>query len=177
MKTLPKYPLLLVVSLILIYSAGFSQNIVDSNTVDIKHIAKQIIKNAGTCALITLDSEGTPRARAMDPFPVEDNFEIWFGTNPNSRKVDQIKNDPRVTLYYLDNDASGYVVISGIATLVDDQKQKNKYWKDEWNSFYPDKSHSYLLIKVTPLWLEVLSPPNNIYNDTLTWEPPVYLFK
>ncbi len=138
--------------------------------------AKEIINSASTCTLITLDKEGAPRARAMDPFPVEEDLTVWFGTNPNSRKIKQIKNDSRVTLYYLSDDESGYVVISGLATLVNNQITKDKYWRKSWEAFYPDNKDSYLLIKVVPLWLEILSPPHNIYNDSITWEPSLIKF-
>ena len=50
--------------------------------------------SAKTCALITLDSEGRPRVRVMDPFIPENDFTVWFGTNPKTRKVEQIKNNP-----------------------------------------------------------------------------------
>ena len=50
--------------------------------------AKEIMTAAGTCALITLDDEGVPRVRAMDPFAPEEDLTVWFGTNSKSRKVD-----------------------------------------------------------------------------------------
>ncbi|MDH5415425.1 MAG: pyridoxamine 5'-phosphate oxidase family protein [Flavobacteriaceae bacterium] len=128
------------------------------------------------CALITLDEEGRPRVRAMDPFKPEVDLTVWFGTNPNSRKVSQIKNDPRVTLYYLDNDASGYVMIHGMAQLVDDPKEKERRWKTEWKSFYPKKPEGYLLIKVIPEWMEIISTSRGIVGDKVTWKPPMVLF-
>lgn len=165
-----------LVFLFIIPVSGFSQDN-KSHEIDLKTIAKGIINRSGTCALITLNNDGAPRARAMDHFPVEDDFTIWFGTNPNSRKVDQIKKDPRVTIYYLDSDASGYVVISGLAEIVSDQKKKDHYWKDEWNAFYPNNKEAYMLIKVIPQWMEILSPPYNVYNDTITWQPPRVSFE
>ena len=138
--------------------------------------AKEIMTAAGTCALITLDDEGAPRVRAMDPFAPEEDLTIWFGTNSRSRKVDQLRKDPRVSLYYLDNDASGYVIIHGRARLVNDPKEKEKRWKAEWEAFYPDKTEDYLLIEVTPIWMEVLSPPRGISADPVTWQPPVVNF-
>ena len=69
----------------------------------IEFAAREIIKDAGNCALITIDEDGKPRARTMDPFSPEDDFMVWFGTNIKSRKVKQIRNDPRVTLYYFQN--------------------------------------------------------------------------
>jgi len=95
----------------------------------LEFIAREIIDAAGSCALITLDDEGQPRARTMDPFSPKDDFTIWFGTNTKSRKVKQIKNEPRVTLYYFDKPSSSYVTIHGKAIIIDDAKEKMKYWK------------------------------------------------
>lgn len=136
----------------------------------------EIMSAAGTCTLITLDQEGRPRARVMDAFLPEDDFTVWFGTNPKSRKVAQIKNDPRVTLFYLDQDASGYVMIHGQAQIVDDPIEKQERWKDEWEAFYQNREEAYLLIKVTPEWMEVISNTRNIVGDPLSWEPQKIIF-
>ena len=168
-------PLYLLVFPVLLLSPrwSFSQAVPLSDSLENKTIqaAREILAAASTCALITLDKEGRPRVRAMDPFPVENDFTVWFGTNANSRKVDQIRKDPRVTLYYLDRDASGYVMIHGTAQLIDDRLEKEKRWKKAWEAFYPDKTNSYLLIRVSPSWMEVSSAPRGLHGDTQTWEP------
>jgi hypothetical protein len=64
--------------------------------------ARQVMESARFCALITLDKSGHPRARAMDPFSPEEDMTVWLGTNRRTRKVQDIKNDSRVTLFYLD---------------------------------------------------------------------------
>ena len=177
MKAMFNWSHSLIVALLLLSTFSYCQIDNPSQKAEIEFAAKEIISGASTCALITLDSEGAPRARAMDPFPLEEDFTVWFGTNSNSRKVTQIKNDPRVTLYYLSKDATGYVIISGKAVLVDDQKTKDHYWKEKWKDFYPESRDNYLLIKVIPHWMEVLSPTHNIYNDSITWQPPVLRFE
>ena len=175
MKLFKKFIFLAFTVLLFYPSPGFSQK-KDSLNNQLISAAKEIMANAGTCALITLDEEGRPRVRTMDAFLPEDDFTVWFGTNPKSRKVNQIKNDSRVTLYYLDKDGSGYVTILGKAQLVDDQREKEKRWKAEWEAFYPDKNESYLLIKVTPEWMEVVSYAYGLTGDPVTWEPPKILF-
>jgi len=164
--------------LLLLPFRSFSQNIAqkDSSDKKLNNAAREIMAAAGTCALITLDENDTPMVRTMDPFLPENDFTVWFGTNPKSRKVNQIKKNPKVTLYYLDKDASGYVVIHGTAQLVDDQKEKEKRWKDEWEAFYPNKTEGYILIKVIPEWMEVLSYTRGIFSDPKTWQPPVVVF-
>ena len=168
----------LIISLFLCLNfnvVGQSNNLQDSTRINLIRAAKEIMNSATYCALITLDEEGRPRVRVMNPFKPEGDLIVWFGTNPNSRKVAQIKNDPRVTLYYLDNDASGYVMIHGMAQLVDDPMEKERRWKDEWKSFYPKKPEGYLLIKVVPEWMEILSTSRGILGDKITWQPPMVL--
>lgn len=148
----------------------------DSSDVKLMNAAKEIMTTAGTCILITLGENDLPMVRVMDPFLPEDDFTVWFGTNPKSRKVNQIKKNPNVTLYYQDSDDSGYVVIHGIAQLINDQKEKDKRWKNDWASFYPNKTDAYLLIKVSPEWMEVLSYSRGIVGDSETWQPPFVKF-
>lgn len=144
--------------------------------IELLNAAKDIIEGAGTCALITLDGNGLPMVRVMDPFPPESDFTVWLGTNPNSGKVSQIKNNPDVTLYYLAKNSSGYVVIHGKAQLIDDQSEKDVRWKAEWKAFYPNNNDAYLLIKVTPTWMEVVSYEHGIVGDPTTWQAPQVLF-
>lgn len=131
---------------------------------------------ANTCALITLDREGRPQARTMDPFPPENDLTVWFGTNPKSRKVEQIKNDPRVALYYLEGDESGYVTIHGKAQIVNDKAEKEKRWKEEWEAFYQNRADEYVLIKVTPESMEVVSYSRGIVSTAPNWAAPTVRF-
>lgn len=138
--------------------------------------AREIMKTARYCALITLDSHGRPHARTMDPFLPEEDLVVWLGTNARSRKVAEIRHNQRVTLYYFVPGDQAYVTISGRARIVRDATQKVKHWKDDWKDFYPDRQKSYLLISVVPERLEVISVKLGINGDTLTWTPPAVRF-
>jgi general stress protein 26 len=159
--------------------SGFGQNKERPDSINntVFSAAREIMISAKTCALISLDPEGRPRVRTMDPFPPENDFTVWFGTTRKSRKVSQIENDPRVTLYYLENDESGYVMIYGHAQIVNNQNEKEKRWKVEWEAFYPNKDEDYILIKVSPEWMEVVSYAHGLIGDPETWSPPSVNFK
>jgi heat shock protein HslJ/general stress protein 26 len=139
--------------------------------------AREIMAVSRYCALITIDSTGHARARTVDPFPPDENMMVWVGTNPRSRKVAEIRRNPRVTLYYFDREGQGYVTIFGIARLVNDPAEKAKRWKEEWKAFYPDRARDYLLIAVTPEKLEVISEKRKIQGDPNTWTPPSVSFR
>ena len=172
MKTIKKK--VFSISLMILCSLiGISQQtkVPDTSVDKIKLAAREIMISSGTCTLITLDENMLPTARVMDPFAPESDFAVWFGTNQTSRKVSQIKKNSTVTLFYLDSDASGYVVIQGNAELIRDPMEKEARWKEEWQAFYPNRPEGYLLIKVTPKWMEVISNSRGIFGDSKTWQP------
>ena len=139
--------------------------------------AREIMTTARYCALITIDRSGRAQARTMDAFAPEENMSVWFGTNPLSRKVSEVRRHPRVTLYYFDRESQAYVTIHGIARVVNDPVEKTRHWKDEWKAFYPDRDKNYALIEVRPVTLEVVNTKKGLVGDPRTWRPPTVDFK
>jgi general stress protein 26 len=138
--------------------------------------AREMIEETRLCALVTIDESGRPHTRTMDPFLPDEDFVIWMGTNRNTRKVEEIQNDPRVNLYYQHPQGAGYVSISGIARLVDDPAEKARRWKEGWEQFYTNRDREYLLIAVTPERMEVINFQRGLFGDPVTWEAPVVEF-
>ena len=138
--------------------------------------AREIMTSARYCALITIDGSGRAQARTMDAFAPDEKMSVWFGTNPLSRKVAEIRRHQRVTLYYFDRENQAYVTVHGIARLVNDAEEKARHWKDDWKTFYPDRDKNYLLIEVRPLKLEVVNIKKGIVGDSRTWRPPTVTF-
>ena len=166
----PIYTLVLLYVLMPFKGFGQQQDVKARSGAELKNAAKEIILSSSSCTLITLDQEGRPRARIMDAFLPDQDFNIWFGTNPKSRKVKQITTDNRVTLFYKDHDDSGYVMICGSAEIVNDPEEKEKHWKEEWAPFYENRQDGFVLIKVSPDWMEVVSNTRGILGDPVTWE-------
>jgi general stress protein 26 len=69
-------------------------------------------------------------------------------------------------------DGGGYVVIKGNAYLIDDPDKKEKYWKEEWDDFYPDNKSNYTLLKVIPKKLEMIYYKHGITGSSATWAVP-----
>jgi general stress protein 26 len=138
--------------------------------------AKEIMASQKYCALATIDSSGHPDVRTMNPFPPEEDMSVWMATNTRSLKVQEIRNNPKVCLYYADHSkATGNVTITGTAVLVNDtmeiQKRKREYWKQA----FPDWKY-LVLIKVVPERMEVLNYKWGKLNDPITWAPPIVVF-
>jgi general stress protein 26 len=124
------------------------------------------------CGLITLGPDGHPQARLVDALAPEADLSVWIATNPATRKVQEIRADARVTLFYADA-PHGYVTLIGRAALVDDPAEKARRWKDAWAPFYKDRNHGddFQLIRVVPSRVEVVSYAHGVLNDPQTWRP------
>jgi general stress protein 26 len=171
--TLPRSGPVKVVALLtalgLLLPIGMTAQVVSEDSLVL--IAHEIIDAAHFVALISLDADGHPQARVMDPFPPESDMTVWLATNPRSRKVEQIRKDNRVTLYYFDKSGLGTVTLMGTARLVDDPAEKAKRWKAGWEAFYPDRDSSYLLIEFRPVRMEIVSIKHGLSGDPQTWTP------
>jgi general stress protein 26 len=99
---------------------------------------------------------------------------VWIATRPVTRKVEQLRADPRATLYWFDAVRREYVTIMGSARLVDDLAEKERRRDTVSPELYPNWPDDYLLIEVTPTTLEVLG--RGLEPDPLTWKPPTLEF-
>jgi general stress protein 26 len=122
---------------------------------------------------VTNAESGYPQARAIDALSPETDMTVWIATNPGTRKVAEVKKDPRVTLYYYEPTGPGYVALQGRATVVADPAEKAKRWKEDWTAFYRDKNRGedYVLIRVAPVRLEIVSYAHGLLNDAASWRP------
>jgi Uncharacterized stress protein (general stress protein 26) len=87
--------------------------------------------------------------------------------------VQEIRRDPRVTLLYFSPATFEYVTVLGTAVLDTDAVQKAAHWKAEWAALYKDQNRGedYLLLRVKPSRLEVVSARRGMGNDPKTWRP------
>lgn len=157
--------LFLIVSTLSSYSQSVSKD-------SIMVAAREIISQTAYCGLVTVDATGQPQVRTMNPFPMKDEFVIWFATSRSSRKVKEIKDNPKVCVYYADHTAAkGYVNVTGKAEVIDDKelliKMKREYWEG-----IPDWQNIFVLIRIVPETLEVINYKHGLNNDPKTFKAP-----
>lgn len=134
--------------------------------------AREVMEAQQYCALITMDPSGMPQIRTMNPFVPDESMVVWMATNTRSRKVEQIKKDPRVSLYYSDHaKAIGYVQVTGRAVLVEDMKEIVKRKRAYWDQAFPGLEN-LVLIKVIPERIEVINYKQGVVADAETWHAP-----
>lgn len=145
----------------------------DSTRSRILDAARTLIAETDWCTLVTIGPDGHPRARVMDPFEPEDDMTVWLATNARSRKVDEIHGDPRVTLHWSDPGGGGYVTLLAHAEIVTDPAERAARWKESWTTFYSDRNRGedYVLIRVVPFRLEIVSYGAGLVGNPDTWQP------
>src|SRR5687767_964802 len=94
----------------------------------IRSAAAEVMKLARYCTLVTVGLDGQPQARIIDPLTGV-GTSIWIATNPQTRKVQEIQRDSRVTLLFFNAAASEYVTVLGHAAVVTDSTTKAAHWK------------------------------------------------
>jgi general stress protein 26 len=148
----------------------FSQNSWSRDT--LITAALEIIQGTNYCALATIDSTGRPQVRTMNPFPANSDLTIWFATSRTSRKVKEIRANPRVCVYFADHiSAKGYASIKGTAEVIDDRELLFKMKREYWNGI-PEWQEKFVLIKVIPETLEVINYKHGLNNNPDTFRAP-----
>lgn len=135
-------------------------------------VARKVITAAKFATFVTTDSAGHPQARTVQPLSPDSQWVVWMATNPRTRKVGEVQRDPHVALHYFDHVTESYVTLIGNARIVKDRATKDAHWDSAWNSFYPDRDTSVVLIEVRTQRLEVVSPKLGVNSDPATWRPP-----
>jgi len=134
--------------------------------------AREIINETTYCGLVTIDSTGQPQVRTMNPFPANEELITWFATSRTSRKVREIKNNPKVCVYYANHMfAKGYVNITGTAEVIDNKELLIKMKRDYWESM-PNWQNIFVLIKIVPKTVEVINYKHGLNNDPNTFRAP-----
>lgn len=168
------FVLIALALLVTVSGSGFSvlkaQSPVNRDTLILA--AHEIINETTYCGLVTVDSLGQPQIRTMNPFPVKEDFVIWFATARKSRKVREIKNNPKVCVYFADHiNAKGYVNINGTATVIDDKELLVRMKRDYWNGI-PGWQDIFVLIKIVPGSIETINYKHGLNNNPVTFKAP-----
>lgn len=140
-------------------------------------VARQIMTAARYCTLVTLGEAHQPQARVVDPIEPDEALTVYVATNPRSRKVEEIRKDPRVTLLYFDTTRAAYVTLIGRASEVAGA-QKPAHHKKDWQNFFAiEKPDAYTLYRIVPSRIEVVSAKDGLGGDPTTWRPEIVNLK
>jgi general stress protein 26 len=118
---------------------------------DIDHVWK-LIADIPVAMVVTHEGQGKNlRSRPMAVRPAKEEGVIYFLTDVDMSKAEEIRRDQSVCLALSDNKSQRYVSITGHAEIIDDRKRIKKYWSVYDKAFWPDKDDPRIrLLRVTP---------------------------
>jgi general stress protein 26 len=133
----------------------------------IKGMCLHLLETSWPAYVTTVDASGFPQTRAMfnlrnkQRFPKligffreqDNNFTQIFTTNTSSTKIDDIKLNNAVSVYYCDPETWKGVMFGGKIEVVTETTVKRAIWHDEWKKYYltgfDDPDHSVLRLMPT----------------------------
>ena len=129
--------------------------------------AQDVITQAQYCTFVTTGKKGQPDARIVDPSAPDGDLAVWIVTKKSSRKVAQLRKNPRATLLYFDPVNLSYVTLVGKTSIVSDPAEMDKHWQEKWTPFFPDgtKSPDLALVRFVPSSVEIVSRQHKLHKD------------
>ena len=132
-----------------------------------------IMKEASLFAFLATCDSGQPRVRPVAPI-VEDDMSVWVATSAGSRKVEQVKKNPKMSLAFVHPPhGEKMATIIGEAEIVADMEQKKRVWglaPYDLSQYFPDgpESKEYCVLKIKP---EKIEWWEDFEGGTKTYEP------
>jgi len=109
-----------------------------------------LIEDVEIAMLTTLDG-GVLRSRPMQTQEAEFNGDLWFFTNSDTHKTEEIEKDNRVNVAYSSPSKNTYVSVSGTASLVSDREKIEELWNPILTAWFPKglDDPTLILLKVS----------------------------
>jgi general stress protein 26 len=113
-------------------------NLVQASEADRAKIA-ELIKDVRICMLTTAEGDGTLRSRPMATQELKGGFDgvLWFFTEIDSGKVDEVERERHVNLAYSKPGDQVYVSISGNARVMRDKAKAAELWTPFLKAWFP----------------------------------------
>ncbi len=109
------------------------------------------LANRSTIGMLGTYGDGYPDVRAMIKNKNEGPKTIWFTTNTSSRKIEQLKENPKACVYFVDSDKWMGLRLVGIVDILQDPESRQRLWREGFERYYPsgvsDPDYSVLRFK------------------------------
>jgi general stress protein 26 len=111
-----------------------------------------LINDIPVAMVVTQDGESElMRARPMAMRPAREEGAIYFLTDVDAPKAEEIRRNQTICLALADNKSQKYVSISGHAEIIDDRDRVREIWSIYDKAFWPDKNDPRIrILRATP---------------------------
>ena len=111
-----------------------------------------LVKEIPIAMVVTHEGEqGNMRGRPMAARPSREEGAIYFLTDVDSPKADEIRNDDVICLAWADHRKKKYLSITGRGEIIDNRDRIKQIWSIFDKAFWPDESDPRIrILRVTP---------------------------
>lgn len=95
----------------------------------------QVVREFDNAMLITRDSQGTLQGRPMVIAKLEPDGDLWFASDRDSGKVEEILARPQVCVTMAGG--GNFAAITGLAEVVTDRGIIESLWSETWRVWFP----------------------------------------
>lgn len=96
----------------------------------------ELVKDFDTAMLATRTGDDVVRGRPMGLADVQDDGLLWFCSDIQSPKVEEIQTHPEVGVFF--QGKMKFASVSGKAKVVRDRALIDKMWKADWKVWFPE---------------------------------------
>ena len=98
-----------------------------------------LIDGIDVAMLTTRRADGHLVSRAMQTQARRAHADLWFVTDVDSHKLDELATDPHVNVAYYKDRTREWVSVSGTAILSRDRDLVRGLYKPDWKAWFPDE--------------------------------------
>lgn len=99
----------------------------------------RLIDGIETAMFTTRRHDGHLVSRPMATQERIGDADIWFVTDADANKLDELVMDPHVNCSYYNNKTREWVSVSGVARIVRDKKKIRQLYKPDWRIWFADE--------------------------------------
>jgi general stress protein 26 len=99
---------------------------------------RELLKSFKFAMLTTIEPDGTLRSRPMTVQEHEFDGDLWFFTEADAPKVDDVQQDRHVNVAFADPSSQRYISCAGTARLVRDVPKQRQLWSEANKVWFPN---------------------------------------
>lgn len=97
-----------------------------------------LIDDIEIAMLTTRRSDGRLVSRPMATQERQDGADLWFVTDIQTHKIDELEQDPNVNVAYFRDRTKEWVSVSGIAQISQDRAKIRELYKPDWRMWFEE---------------------------------------
>jgi general stress protein 26 len=98
-----------------------------------------LIRGIETAMFTTRRPTGQLVSRPMATQDRIDGADLWFVTDSDTHKLDELAIDPHVNLAYFNNKSREWVSVSGVAHVSKNRNRIRQLYKEDWKAWFGDQ--------------------------------------